>query len=161
MSEFRHIHNTAYYGCNRSNTLKSYCISEMHKFWSTNTPCFTDIRDPAMQKSVLYVMDVRVELQRKTCHMTCMQEFWHKKPHTVCYAWNCCAKYKECHTMTSSVQQNVNSGKIYVQCTEEKPCCCTNSEKLSANIKQNDIFFFINNERVKISLAKILYTNLH
>jgi len=52
-------------------------------------------------------------------------------------------------------------GKMYLQCPDETPCFCRNSEKLSANIKQNDIFFFINNEGVKISLAKILYTNLH
>lgn len=51
-------------------------------------------------------------------------------------------------------------GKTCLQCPDETPCC-RNSEKLSANIKQNDIFFFINNQGVKISLAKILYTNLH
>ena len=56
-------------------------------------------------------MDVTVELKRKIRLVTCIQGFWERKKKTVCYAWNCCAKYKECHTITYLVQQIVYSGK--------------------------------------------------
>jgi hypothetical protein len=52
-------------------------------------------------------------------------------------------------------------GKMYLQCADETPHCHRNSEKLSNNTQQTDKFFFISNERVKKSLAKILYTKLH